>query len=93
MEARHRLTFETHEEGKLTFEKYLGWLVFYQKRPFTRAQFRRCMCAQSKSRPEMIELMTQLKIRHGLKIAEGLGFKAYFTQITSPPARNWLHSD
>jgi putative hydrolase of the HAD superfamily len=69
MEARHRLTFETHEEGKLTFEEYLGWLVFYQKRPFTRAQFRRCMCAQSKSHPEMIELMTQLKIRHGLKIA------------------------
>jgi hypothetical protein len=26
MEERHRLTFETHEEGKLTFEEYLaGW--------------------------------------------------------------------
>ena len=23
MEERHRLTFETHEEGKLTFEEYL----------------------------------------------------------------------
>jgi putative hydrolase of the HAD superfamily len=27
------------------------------------------MCAQSKPYPEMIELITQLKVRHGLKIA------------------------
>ena len=69
MEERHRLTFEIHEEGKLTFEEYLGRVVFYQKRPFTRAQFRRVMCAQSKPYPEMIELIAQLKVRHGLKIA------------------------
>jgi putative hydrolase of the HAD superfamily len=69
MEERHALTFETHEEGKLTFEEYLGRVVFYQKRPFTRAQFRRCMCAQSKPYPETIALITQLKDRHGLKIA------------------------
>jgi len=30
MEERHALTFETHEEGKLTFEEYLGRVVFYQ---------------------------------------------------------------
>ena len=52
MEERHRLTFETHEEGKLTFEEYLGRVVFYQKRPFTRAQFRRFMCELSKPYPE-----------------------------------------
>ena len=69
MEGRHRLTFETHEEGKLSFEEYLNRVVFYQKRPFTRTQFRRFMCAQSKPCPEMIELIPQLKLRHGLKIA------------------------
>jgi len=69
MEERHRLTFETHEEGKLTFEEYLSRVVFYQKRPFTRAEFRRFMCAQSKPHPQMIELVAQLKIRYGLKIA------------------------
>jgi len=69
MEERHRLTFETHEEGKLTFEQYLDGVIFYEKRPFTRAQFRRFMCAQSKPCPEMIELVARLKIRHGLKIA------------------------
>jgi len=67
MEERHRLVFEIHEEGKLTFEEYLDLVVFYQKRPFTRAQFRRFMCEQSKPYPEMIQLITQLKVRHGLK--------------------------
>ncbi|MGA7547737.1 MAG: hypothetical protein WBW24_03115, partial [Candidatus Sulfotelmatobacter sp.] len=43
MEDRHRLVFETHEEGKITFEEYLGRVVFYKKRPFTRSQFRRFM--------------------------------------------------
>ena len=41
MEERHRLTFETHDEGKLTFEEYFRLVVFYEKRPFTWAQFLR----------------------------------------------------
>jgi putative hydrolase of the HAD superfamily len=69
MEDRHRLTFDTYEEGKLTLEEYLGRVIFYQKRPFTRAQFRRFMFAQSKPYPEMIEMVSRLKVRHGLKIA------------------------
>jgi len=51
MNDRHHLTFETYEEGKLTLEEYLGLVVFYKKRPFTRAQFRRFMFAQSKPYP------------------------------------------
>ncbi len=62
------MTFETFEDGKLTLDEYLGLVVFYQKRPFTRAQFRRFMFAQSKACPGMIELFAQLKARHGLKI-------------------------
>ena len=69
MEDRHHLTFDTYEEGKLTLEEYLGRVVFYQERPFTRAQFRRFMFAQSQPYPEMLELIAQLKVRHGLKIA------------------------
>ena len=69
MEDRHHLTFDTYEEGKLTLEEYLDRVVFHQKRPFTRIQFRRFMFAQSKPYPEMIRLFAQLKIRHGLKIA------------------------
>jgi HAD superfamily hydrolase (TIGR01509 family) len=69
MEDRHQLNCDIYEEGKLTLEEYLDRLVFYQKRPFTRAQFRRFMFEQSKPYPEMIELVAQLKVRHGLKIA------------------------
>jgi len=69
MEERHHLIFGAYEEGKLTLGEYLGRVVFYQKRPFTRAEFRRFMFAQSEPYPEMIELVAQLKIRHGLKIA------------------------
>jgi putative hydrolase of the HAD superfamily len=69
MEDRHNLNFATYEEGKLTLEEYLGRVVFYQKRPFTRTQFRDFMFAQSRPYPEMIEILAQLKMRHGLKIA------------------------
>jgi putative hydrolase of the HAD superfamily len=69
MEDRHGLVFETHEEGKITFEEYLDRVVFYKKRPFTRSQFRRFMFAQSKPHSEMLDLVAQLKVRHELKIA------------------------
>jgi hypothetical protein len=56
-------------------------VVFYQERPITRAQFRRFMLAQSKPSPEMIELVAQLTVQHGLKIAavsnEGRELNAY----------------
>jgi putative hydrolase of the HAD superfamily len=68
MEDRHHLTFDTYEEGKLTLEEYLDRVVFYRKRPFTRAQFRRFMFAQSKPYPRMIELIRKLKAKYGLKI-------------------------
>ncbi|MBU6434368.1 MAG: HAD family phosphatase [Nitrospirae bacterium] len=66
MEDRHRLNFATYEEGKLTQEEYLARVVFYQKRAFTRARFRRFMFTQSKPYPEMIELVAQLKVRREL---------------------------
>jgi putative hydrolase of the HAD superfamily len=68
MDERHRLVFETHEEGKLSFDEYVGWIVFYEKRLFTRNQFRDFMFAQSKPYPKMLDLVAQLKAQHGLKI-------------------------
>lgn len=67
MEARHSLMFQSYEEGKLTSDEYLDHVVFYRKRPFTRARFRRFMFEQSRPYPEMIQLITRLKRRHGLK--------------------------
>jgi putative hydrolase of the HAD superfamily len=69
MEERHRLNFDIYEEGKLTLEEYLNRVVFHERRPFTRAEFRRFMFAQSKPYPEMIELIRKLKANYRLKIA------------------------
>ena len=69
LEERHQLTFDTYEEGKLTLEQYLDRVVFFRKRPFSHAQFRKFMFAQSKPFPEMIDLVCRLKARHNLKIA------------------------
>ena len=81
MEDRHHLTFDIYEEGKLTLDEYLGRVVFNEERPFTRAQFQSFMFAQSEPHPEMIDLVTQLKARHGLKVAvvsnEGRELNAY----------------
>jgi putative hydrolase of the HAD superfamily len=68
MEERHALNFETHEEGRMTFAEYLSRVVFYQKRPFTRSQFRNFMCSQSQPYLEMIRLVLKLKSKHGLQI-------------------------
>jgi putative hydrolase of the HAD superfamily len=68
MEERHHLTFDTYEEGKLTLEDYLDRVVFYEERPFTKAQFREFIFAQSTPFPKMIELVRRLKAQYGLKI-------------------------
>lgn len=68
-QERHHLTFDTYEEGKLTLDEYLNRVVFYQKRSFTRARFRKFMFAQSKPFTEMIELICRLKSKYGLKVA------------------------
>jgi hypothetical protein len=33
MEERHSLNFVIYETDKLTLQEYLGWVVFYKKRP------------------------------------------------------------
>lgn len=68
MESRHLLNFSVYEEGKLTLDEYLNRVVFYQERPFTRAQFHEFMLAQPEAYPDMIELVAELKSRHGLRI-------------------------
>ena len=52
----------------MTFQEYLSWVVFYEKRAFTRSQFRDFIFAQSKPYRGMIELIGRLKARYGLKI-------------------------
>jgi putative hydrolase of the HAD superfamily len=81
MEARHHLNFETYEEGKLSLDEYLDRVVFYEDRSFTHPQFRRFMFGQSHPYLDMIQLVTDLKERYGLKIIvvsnEGREVNAY----------------
>lgn len=69
MEARHHLTFDTYEEGKISLDEYLQRLVFYTKRPFTVDDFKKFMYAQSKPFTEMIKCISNLKQKYNLKIA------------------------
>ncbi|NID13479.1 HAD-IA family hydrolase [Fibrivirga algicola] len=68
LEKRHLLTFATYELGKLTLTDYLGFLVFYEKKAFSMADFRAFMFAQSTPMPAMIALIRQLKQTYQLKI-------------------------
>jgi putative hydrolase of the HAD superfamily len=69
MNERHHLTFDSYEEGKLSLYQYLQRVIFYQDRPFSLEEFKAFMFAQSEPLPQMIDLMRDLKVRHGLKIA------------------------
>jgi putative hydrolase of the HAD superfamily len=68
IDARHHLIWDTYQAGNLTLDDYLDHVVFYERRTFTKAQFRRFMFAQSHSFPEMLNLIARLKARHRLKI-------------------------
>jgi putative hydrolase of the HAD superfamily len=68
LDNRHNQMFDTYELGKLNLQDYLNYVVFYEKRNFTRAQFQNFMFAQSKPFPKMIELIRRLKAQFDLKI-------------------------
>jgi putative hydrolase of the HAD superfamily len=69
MEERHLMNVDPLEEDKLSLDDYLGRVVFYKKRAFSRGKFRDFMFAQSKPHPPMIQLVRALKAKYGLKIA------------------------
>lgn len=68
MERRHHFVFSLYEEGKLSLDEYLDRTVFYEDRPFSRKDFQAFMFRQSDAQPQMIELVRQLKARHGLRV-------------------------
>ena len=75
------MIYPLYEEGKLGLDDYLERTVFYEDRPFPLREFREFMLAQSEARPQMIELVRELKARYGLKVVavsnEGLELAAH----------------
>lgn len=68
MEDRHHLTFDTYEVGKISLDEYLERTVFYEKRSFSYAAFKKFMFGESKAFPEMIALISRLKTQYNLKV-------------------------
>ncbi len=68
MNERHHLTFDTYEEGKLSLDRYLDRVVFYQARSFSQEEFEKFMYAQSSPYPDMIELVRGLKTQYNLQV-------------------------
>ena len=66
---RSQLTFEGYEEGNISLDEYLDWVVFHEPRSFSREALTAFMLAQSQSYPEMVELVRSLRARYGLKVA------------------------
>ena len=68
MDDRHHLTYDTYESGKISLDTYLDRIVFFEKRGFTRDQFKAFMFAQSQPHPDMIDYVKALKSAHHLKL-------------------------
>jgi putative hydrolase of the HAD superfamily len=69
MESRHNMTFDTYEVGKISLEVYLERVVFYEKRSFSMQQFQEFMFHQSQPFQQMLDLIPEIKKKHGLKVA------------------------
>src|SRR5262245_29044137 len=65
---RSQLTFEGYEEGNISLDEYLDWVVFYQPRSFSREEVKAFMLAQSQPQPDMLDLVQTLKRCYGLKV-------------------------
>lgn len=65
---RHHLSFDTYEEGKLSLDKYLDRVIFYEDRSFSKDEFREFMFAQSKPMEDMMNFIRNIKRKYGLKI-------------------------
>lgn len=69
MDHRHRVTYDTYEEGKMTLETYLRQIIFFEPRPFTADDVTRYILEQAQPYQDTIDLVRRLKAVYGLKIA------------------------
>lgn len=68
MEERHHLTFGLYETGMLSLDEYLNRIVFYQKRNFSKEDFKSFMFEQSQPIEGSIEFFKSLKSNYSLKV-------------------------
>lgn len=65
---RHALMFNMYEEGHLTLDQYLDYVIFYEPRTFSKDDFKKFMFDQSKPLKKMLVLISELKKKYHLKV-------------------------
>jgi putative hydrolase of the HAD superfamily len=68
VEDRHEIVVHTYEEGDMTLDQYLDHVVFFKERGFPRDDYKSFMFSQSKPYPDMLDLFSELKSRHGMRV-------------------------
>jgi putative hydrolase of the HAD superfamily len=69
LDHRHRVTYDTYEEGKMSLETYLRQIIFFEPRDFTAADVQSYILEQAKPYQNTMDLVQRLKAVYGLKIA------------------------
>jgi len=69
MDHRHRVTYDTYEEGKMSLETYLRQIIFFEPRSFAAADVQNYILEQAEPYQDTIDLVQRLKAVYGLKIA------------------------
>jgi len=69
MDHRHRVTYDTYEEGKMSLGTYLRQIIFFEPRSFTASDVQNYILEQAKPYQDTIDLVQRLKAVYGLKIA------------------------
>jgi putative hydrolase of the HAD superfamily len=68
VDERHHLTFDAYESGKLTLEEYLDRTIFYDKRSFTKEEFKKFMFSQSMAIGNSVNFFKEIKTKYGLRV-------------------------
>ncbi len=69
LDHRHRVTYDTYEQGKMSLDTYLRQIIFYEKRDYTPADVTNFILEQAQPYQDTIDLVCRLKAVYGLKIA------------------------
>jgi putative hydrolase of the HAD superfamily len=66
--SRHQLVFDNYEVGRVSFDEYLDWVIFYQPRNFSKETFQTFIFEQSIALDGHLVFFKELKQKHQLKV-------------------------
>jgi len=69
LDHRHRVTYDTYEEGKMTLQRYLDQVIFFEPRAFSCDDVVRFILEDARPYDDMISLVKKLRAVYGLRIA------------------------